>query len=112
MNYWTFHKEIGGSTMMMLLSWLYHLKEEFGSHQGSTYENFIQKSIFHTGVIAVQFSGRDILQAVRKALLLINFLGPFSPFFLFSFSYSISIQLIGETQMVLAKRLMLDIIKT
>lgn len=67
--------------MMMSLSWLYHLKEEFGSHQGSTYENFIQKSIFYTGVIAVQFSKRDILQAVRKALLLINFLGPY--FYLF-----------------------------
>lgn len=38
MNYWTSLKEIGESTMMMSLSWWYRLKEEFGSHQESTFE--------------------------------------------------------------------------
>lgn len=36
MNYWTFPKEIVGSTTMMLLLWWYLSKEEFGSHLGNT----------------------------------------------------------------------------
>lgn len=38
MNYWTSRKGIEESTMMMLLSWWYRWREEFGSHQESTYE--------------------------------------------------------------------------
>lgn len=38
MNCWISHKAIGENTMMMLLWWLYHLKEEFGSPQGNTFE--------------------------------------------------------------------------
>lgn len=43
MNYWTSHKETAGSTMTMSPLWLYRLKEEFGSHQESTFDNFIHR---------------------------------------------------------------------
>lgn len=72
MNYWTSLKEIAGSITMMLLLWSYHLKEEFGSHQESTFDDIIHKQAMFSIQAILQFriSARDSLQAVWKALLL------------------------------------------
>lgn len=38
LNYWTYLKGTDGSTMMMLQLWLFHLKGEFGSPLGNTFD--------------------------------------------------------------------------
>lgn len=79
MNYWTSRKEIAGNITMMLLLWSYHLKEEFGSHQESTFDNINHKQAMLSIQALLQFriSARDSMQAIWKALLLT--VGPGGP---------------------------------
>jgi hypothetical protein len=65
MNYWTSRKETAESIMMMLLLWLFHLKEEYGSHQESTSETFIHE-IYSIQEIAVSIFNSSYLQAVSE----------------------------------------------
>lgn len=74
--------------MMMLLLWSYHSKEEFGSHQESTFDNIIHKQALFSiqAILQFRFSARDSLQAVWKALLLTVVYGGGPLGFVFSLS--------------------------